>query len=80
MSRDAAGGGAGSKSNKNKSKIRKQITEMEAQSQTDFGPLPFMDQASFGMEVIGGNYDANNLMLVPEEADGNVLQDFDIAG
>lgn len=53
--------------------------ESEAQSQTDFGPLPPLDPTQFSLDAIHGNY-SPNLLFVPEETDHSMLQDLSITG
>ena len=47
---------------------------MEAQSQTDFAPLLPLDPAQFSLDPL-----STNLMFVPEETDGSVLQDMSVS-
>lgn len=56
-----------------------QVMESEAQSQTDFGPLPPLDPTQFSLDAINGNY-SPNLLFVPEETDHSMLQDLSITG
>ena len=53
-------------------------TEMEAQSQTDFAPLLPLDPTQFSLDALQGNYNTN-LMFVPEETDGSVLQEMSVS-
>ena len=50
-------------------------TEVEAQSQTDFAPLQPLDPLEFDLNALTEHYDPN-LMYVPEEAEGSMLQEF----